>query len=324
VLHLYDPRTQRPEPVTPARRGELRVYSCGPATMGPPGLDDLRSLLLPDLIRRTAERQRLRVVTCQPSSEGAAEPGGAPLADGTVADGTVADGTVAALRAGGPALNLRPPDLAPDPAGTATEITRLTALLAGAGPGALSGTDVACAAMVLQHLGGTVDIHTGSRALASPHHEHVRAVTSLATGHEVTRHWAHSAPLTVPPDADALGRLAGRGLDPLALRLALLEHRYRDELKLTWDDLTSAHGELARWRGQVAAWARSPSRPISAAYSRRLTAAFDDDLDTPAALLVLRGLADDPAVPPGGKFETFADADRLLGLDLAQDVGRFG
>jgi cysteinyl-tRNA synthetase len=332
VLHLYDPRTQRPEPVTPARRGELRVYSCGPVTMGPPGLDDLRSLLLPDLIRRTAERQRLRVVTCQPSSEGAAEPGGAVVADasladgavagGAVADGAVADGAVAALRADGSALNLRPPDIAPDPAGTAAEITRLTALLAGAGPGALSGTDVACAAMVLQHLGGTVDIHTGSRALASPHHEHVRAVTSLATGHEVTRHWAHSAPVTVPPDADALDRLAGRGLDPLALRLALLEHRYRDELKLTWDDLTSAHGELARWRGQVADWARSPSRPISTAHNHRLTAAFDDDLDTPAALLVLRALAEDPAVPAGSKFETFADADRLLGLDLAQDVGR--
>jgi cysteinyl-tRNA synthetase len=318
MLHLYDPRTQRAEPVTPARRGELRVYSCGPVTMGAPGLDDLRSLLLPDLIRRTAERQRLRVITCQPSTEGAVEPG-----DAAVTGDAGTGGAGAAMRAAGSALNLRPPDIAPSPAGSAAEITRLTALLAGAGTGQWDGPDVACAAMVLQHLGETVDLHTGSRALASPHHENVRAITSAATGHEVTRHWAHSAPVRVPPDADGLAALAGRGLDPLALRLALLGHRYRDELKLTWDDLTSAYGELARWRGQVADWARSPSKPISATYNHRITAAFDDDLDTPAALLALRALAEDPAVPAGSKFETFADADRLLGLDLAQDVGRF-
>jgi cysteinyl-tRNA synthetase len=307
VLHLYDSRTKRAEPVTPARRGELRVYSCGPAAGGLAGLGELCSLLLPDLIRRTAERQRLRVITCQPRTEDAIEP---------------SDAAVTALRAAGSVLNLRPPDLAPSPAAAAGQIARLTAVLAGR-PIPLDGPDVACAAMVLQQLGDTVDIHTGRRALASPHHENVRAITSAMTGHEVTRHWAHSAPVTFPAGADGLGSLAGRGLDPLALRLALLGHRYRDELKLTWDDLDSAGGQLARWRSQVADWARSPSKPISAGYHGQVTAAFDDDLDTPAALRALRALAGDPAVPPGSKFETFADADRLLGLDLAQDVGRF-
>jgi hypothetical protein len=45
-----------------------------------------------------------------------------------------------------------------------------------------------------------------------------------------------------------------------------------------------------------------------------------DDLDTPRALQVLRGLETN-ALPAGCKFETFAWADRLLGLDLARDVG---
>jgi hypothetical protein len=288
------------------------MYSCGPAIAGPPSLDELCALLLPDLIRRVADRQRLRVVTCRPSTEGG-EPAG---------DTVRTRDTAAALRADGPALNLRPADVTPSPAGSAAEITRLTSL-AGPGPSQPDRRDLACAAMVLAHLGEAVDIHTGSRALASPHHENVRAITTAATGHEVTRHWAHSAPVRFPADADGLGSLAGRGLDPLALRLALLGHRYRDELKLTWDDLASAHGELARWRGLTADWARSPSRPISGSYHGQFTAAFDDDLDTPAALRALRALAADPAVPPGSKFETFADADRLLGLDLAQDVGQY-
>ena len=54
----------------------------------------------------------------------------------------------------------------------------------------------------------------------------------------------------------------------------------------------------------------------------RLPGAFDDDLDTPAALRVLRSLEKDSEIPPGAKFETFVYADQLLGLDLARDIGR--
>ena len=61
---------------------------------------------------------------------------------------------------------------------------------------------------------------------------------------------------------------------------------------------------------------------MSAPYVSDITAGFDDDLDTPAALRGLRELEQDGAVAPGSKFETFAHVDRLLGLDLASDVGR--
>jgi cysteinyl-tRNA synthetase len=37
---------------------------------------------------------------------------------------------------------------------------------------------------------------------------------------------------------------------------------------------------------------------------------------------VLRKLARDPEIPAGSKFETFAAADRVLGLDLVSLVGR--
>jgi len=37
---------------------------------------------------------------------------------------------------------------------------------------------------------------------------------------------------------------------------------------------------------------------------------------------VLRGFEKDDGMPDGCKFETFAWADRLLGLDLARDVGK--
>jgi len=116
--------------------------------------------------------------------------------------------------------------------------------------------------------------------------------------------------------------LASRELDPLALRLAFLEHRYRQQMNLTWDTLNAADRTLRRWRELVAEWACSPSKPMCAQVTGEIAAAFDDDLDTPAALRVLRGLEQDPQIPPGSKFESFAHADQLLGLDLARDVGR--
>jgi cysteinyl-tRNA synthetase len=61
---------------------------------------------------------------------------------------------------------------------------------------------------------------------------------------------------------------------------------------------------------------------MCAQYVGDFNAAFDDDLDTPAALRVLRALEKDSEIPPGAKFETFAHLDHLLGLDLARDIGR--
>jgi cysteinyl-tRNA synthetase len=150
------------------------------------------------------------------------------------------------------------------------------------------------------------------------------------TGHEVVRHWVHGEHLLFDGRKMAksagnvvlLRDLAARGLDPLALRLALLEHRYRQQMNLTWETLEAADGTLRRWRARVAEWANSPSRPMCAQITADIAAAFDNDLDTQGALLALRALEKDSEIPPGSKFETFADADQLLGLDLARDVGR--
>lgn len=121
-----------------------------------------------------------------------------------------------------------------------------------------------------------------------------------------------------------LAALTERGLDPLALRLAFLEHHYRQPLDLAWDEVAEADAALRDWRHQVAVWALEPSKPMCAQYTAELTAAFDDDLDSPAALRSLRALASDGEIPPGSKFETAAWVDQLLGLDMVSQVGRVG
>jgi cysteinyl-tRNA synthetase len=187
-----------------------------------------------------------------------------------------------------------------------------------------------CSAMSLKFLGDVIDIHTGGIDLRFPHHEDERAQSNALAGHEVVRHWVHGEHVLFDGRKMAkstgnmllLADLARRGLDPLAARLAFLEHRYRQQLNLTWETLTAADGTVRRWREQVADWANEPSKPMCAEYWSRITTALDDDLDTPTALRALRELAKDPQIPAGSKFETFASADRVLGLDLVSLVGK--
>jgi len=187
-----------------------------------------------------------------------------------------------------------------------------------------------CSAMSLHLLGDLIDIHTGGIDLRFPHHEDERAQSNTVSGHEVVRRWVHGEHLLFEGRKMAkstgnvvlVGDLTARGLDPLALRVAFLEHRYRQQMNLGWDTLQAADRTLRRWRDRVAGWAQSPSKAMCAQYVSDIKAAFDDDLDTPAALRGLRALERDDSIPPGSKFETFAHLDQLLGLDLVRDVGK--
>jgi cysteinyl-tRNA synthetase len=356
------------------------MYSCGPAAGRLAHIGDLRSYLLPDLIRRNAERHRLAVTSCQAIADV-----GYPA--------QVARSCEDAFWADCSALNIHPPDHRPRASDSIGPTIELIGQLIDTGhayagddgsvyfdaatflgydeaggpnpdtvlgmrsqadwtlwKGVATGGELTwpapwgrgfpsrhtvCSAASRRDLGEAIDIDTGSLDLRFPYHEHERAQSDSLAGHEVVRSWVHSENLLFEGsefEGSEMAQSAGnvvlladltrRGLDPLALRLALLEYRYRERPNLTWQALAEADEALRAWRGQVADWATHPSKPMCAGYVTRIGDAFDDDLDTPAALVVLRELAGDAEIPPGSKFETFAHVDRLLGLDLASDVGR--
>jgi len=115
--------------------------------------------------------------------------------------------------------------------------------------------------------------------------------------------------------------LTGSAQDPLAVRFALMSFPAQEPADLTSRVLASAHQAVGDWRRRVARWAEQPSRPIPAQLAEVARAAFDD-LDTVAAIALLRGLAGDESVLDGAKFETFLYVDRVLGLDLPSDIGK--
>jgi hypothetical protein len=298
VLRLYDVSSGQVTAIRPAHAHELRVLAVTAEIRGEPDPAQLRAWLLPDLIRRCAERRSLVPTICEIT--------------GLVPDGTAVDPSVTAAapdhaeaRA---ALNIHPPArIAP----ASEPAERMADFVA---PGRTGG-----------RTGGPppFDIGTGEagwfagrelvRHLAAPNGAVAVGTPERTAGtHEQA---GGQAPLTLPD-------VAGRGLDVLALRLVFLGHRYRDDLDLTWGALHAAGKALQHWRESVAQWALSPSAPISPRYAETVAAAFEDDLDTPTALGELEALEADGDVPPGAKFETVAALDRLFGLDLARDIGK--
>jgi hypothetical protein len=133
---------------------------------------------------------------------------------------------------------------------------------------------------------------------------------------------AASLSAAVPALATMAALTTEQNLDPLAVRLALLNRPYADPVNLTASACREADATLAHWRGRVAGWAEHPSRPIPADSRTQAEAHLDADLATAEVLGMLRRLEAEPAVPDGAKFETFIYLDRILGLHLARDVGR--
>jgi hypothetical protein len=153
------------------------------------------------------------------------------------------------------------------------------------------------------HLDGPADLHITDYA--------------LGTGPDADAPWLRVGP--VQP-LDALE--TPRGSDPLAARLALLSAPYQSPISLSEQTLAQAHAVIAQWRDHVARWAAEPSRPPHRDTVQRCEDALNNGLDTAQALATLRTVALSPDIPGGAKFETFAHLDRILGLDLTQDIGR--
>jgi cysteinyl-tRNA synthetase len=182
------------------------------------------------------------------------------------------------------------------------------------------GWHIECSAMSLQLLGDSVDIHVGGIDLRFPHHENERAQTNAIAKKEVVSNWIHGEHLLFEGKKMAkssgnvllVSDLAGRGLDPLALRLALLENRYRSQIDMTWQTLTAAHTTLQRWRAAMAQWGEATEIKVD----QEIASYFMNDLDTAKAILRLRAIEKDASIGDQDKRAIFLYADQVLALDL--------
>ena len=156
------------------------------------------------------------------------------------------------------------------------------------GPGR-PGWHIECSALALRELGTTIDLHGGGSDLIFPHHECERAQSEAATGEPFVKHWMHVAMVFMNGSkmSKSLGNLGfvdklRAEYDPRAIRLAIIEHHYRNEWE--WDD-----GLMPRNAARLQAWLSAPAG--DSAVIDDVRAALDDDLDTPAAIAAIDAAA---------------------------------
>lgn len=220
------------------------------------------------------------------------------------------------------------------------------------------GWHIECSAMIRGELGESIDIHVGGSDLIFPHHENEIAQSEAVTGQSLARYWMHTGMVKVEGEkmSKSLGNfitireLLDRPVDPMAIRLFVLQGQYRKPVDFSDDALESAtngwhtlkEGLLFGYlHGEKLGWVTSP--PLLTPDSRlptphieRFNQAVDDDFNFAAGLAVLFELAKDlqregnilvhegkTKTPPQEletQWQTLVKLAQVLGLEAQPEV----
>ncbi|MFJ6780057.1 MULTISPECIES: cysteine--1-D-myo-inosityl 2-amino-2-deoxy-alpha-D-glucopyranoside ligase [Streptomyces] len=187
------------------------------------------------------------------------------------------------------------------------------------------GWHIECVAIALDHLGMGFDIQGGGSDLAFPHHEMGASHAQALTGEfPMAKAYVHAGMVALHGEKMSKSKgnlvfvsaLRRAGVDPAAIRLALLSHHYRADWEWTDAVLDEAVARLDRWRAAVS---RPDGIPADAVLEE-VREALANDLDAPAALAAVDRWVDlqnatdgDDESAPGLISRT---VDALLGVAL--------
>lgn len=181
------------------------------------------------------------------------------------------------------------------------------------------GWHIECSVIAQENLSLPFTVQAGGSDLIFPHHEFSAGHAAALSGHPLANIYSHAGLVAYDGEkmSKSLGnlvlvsRLVEGGVDPRAIRLAILAQRYRSDWEWTDAVLHEAEQRLARWL----AWAAQPSEPtnVSSALLDALRAALSEDLNTAGALDRV-----DESIAAGAAATTLdTDAiDALLGVRL--------
>ncbi len=186
------------------------------------------------------------------------------------------------------------------------------------------GWHIECSVIALNRLGMNFDVQGGGSDLIFPHHEHSAAHAEALTGRApFAKAYVHAGMIGLDGEKMSKSRgnlvlvskLRAAGVEPAAVRLALLDGHYRADREWTGGRLKAAEARLAEWRAAVG----RPTGPAADATLAEVRARLADDLDTEAAVAAVdrwvaqaRDGGDDPNAP--GRVRDIVDA--LLGIAL--------
>ena len=185
------------------------------------------------------------------------------------------------------------------------------------------GWHIECSAMSRELLGESFDIHGGGIDLQFPHHENEIAQSACAHPEGTfARYWLHNEMLQVEGKkmSKSLGNfftvrdLLDQGVPGEVIRFVMLMTHYRKPMDWTQEKSEQARNELHKWSFAVQDYRDANDLP-----SARLIGALSGDINTPAAIAVLREHY------AGHDYRTLAADLRFLGIwsgEMPSEIAR--
>jgi L-cysteine:1D-myo-inositol 2-amino-2-deoxy-alpha-D-glucopyranoside ligase len=189
------------------------------------------------------------------------------------------------------------------------------------------GWHIECSVIALNRLGMGFHVQGGGSDLIFPHHEHSAAHAEVLTGAApFAGHYVHAGMIGLDGEKMSKSRgnlvlvskLRAAHVDPMAIRLALLDGHYRADREWTGGRLPAAEARLRQWRAAAALPAGPPADGLLAEVRHALA----DDLDTVTALAAVDRWAAGALEAPASDGDEAAPrlvaalVDALLGVAL--------
>ncbi|WP_207106025.1 cysteine--tRNA ligase [Dissulfurispira thermophila] len=183
------------------------------------------------------------------------------------------------------------------------------------------GWHIECTAMVIKHLGESIDIHGGGADLIFPHHENEIAQSEAYTGKPFAKYWVHNGFITI--DKEKMSKSLGNFFtireildkyDAEVIRFFILSSHYRSPIEFSTEQLYDAEASLERYYSTVArcddflSYAPDTGKKIPVAelesvlekFMDKFEDAMDDDFNTALAI--------------GNIFELVREVNKFLDL----------
>jgi cysteinyl-tRNA synthetase len=119
----------------------------------------------------------------------------------------------------------------------------------------------------------------------------------------------------------AVSEIVEHGFKPMALRFFFLSAHYRSKQNFTWEALQGSATALERLTSQLINMEMSVGQ-IAPDFRREFVAQISNDFNIPGALAVVWDLIKSPDVSSADKLATVLDFDRVLGLNLADQIDK--
>ena len=190
------------------------------------------------------------------------------------------------------------------------------------------GWHIECSAIALHYLNPdaaddfAIDIQGGGSDLIFPHHEMSAAQSRSMTNQRFARSYVHAGMIGLNGEkmSKSLGNLVfvstliSSGVSPAAIRWALMQHSYAEDLMWSENLLDAASSEIERLQLNLARMEVAPTDLVI----REIIAALSSNLDTPRALRAIdQWMKETESGKSGGVAGELGRAlDTLLGITL--------